>query len=144
MTPIGWETLGVGGPRGEALTMIELARDPGGTMPRIFGVNHHPEVLDRARQIQIVEQKLERGEVSAEWVAERLEALTRTFPDENSEQLLTQTSDYTLLNPMRFHLVRQVRLRIESFGFAVDLHEDRVYTGPPLPAASVRLAGAPS
>jgi hypothetical protein len=144
MTPIGWETLGVGGPRGEAITMIELARDPGGTMPRIFGVNHHPEVMDRERQIQIVEQKLERGEVSAEWVAERLEALTRTFPDENSEQLLAQTSDYTLLNPMRFHLVRQVRRRIESLGFAVDLHEDRVYMGPPLPAAAVRLAGAPS
>jgi hypothetical protein len=130
MTPIGWETLGVGGPRGEAITMIELARDPAGTMPRIFGVNHHPEVMDRARQMQIVDQKLERGEVSAEWVAERREALTRTFPDEDSEQRLRQTSDYTLLGPLRFHLRRQVRQRIESLGFAVDLHEDRVAAGP--------------
>ena len=143
-TPIGWETLGVGGPQGDAITMIEFARDPGGTMPRIFGVNHHPEIVERARQIQIVEQKLERGEVSAQWVKERLEALTRTFPDEDSEQLIAQTSDYTLLRPLRFHLWRQMRQRIESLGFTVDLHEDQVLTGPPLPAAATRLAGAPS
>jgi hypothetical protein len=112
MTPIGWETLGVGGRRGEAITMIEFARDTGGTMPRIFGVNHHPEVVDRERQMQIVDQKLERGEVSAEWVAERREALTRTFPDEDAEQLLAQTSEYTLHKPLRFHLWRQMRLRL--------------------------------
>ena len=95
-------------------------------MPRIFGVNHHPEVVDRARQMRIVDQKLERGEVSAEWVAERREALTRTFPDEDSEQRLHQTSDYTLLEPLRFHLWRQVRLRAESLGVRLGLHEDRV------------------
>jgi hypothetical protein len=130
MMPIGWETLGVGGPRGEAITMIELARDTGGTMPRIFAVNHHPEVMDRERQMQIVDQKLERGEVSAEWVAERREVLTRTFPDEDSEQRLRQTSDYTLLGPLRFHLRRQVRQRIESLGFAIDLHEDQLASCP--------------
>jgi hypothetical protein len=113
--------------------MIEFARDAAGTMPRIFGVNHHPEIVERARQIQIVEQKLERGEVSAQWVAERLEALTRTFPDEDSEHLIAQTSDYTLLRPLRFHLWRQVRRRIESLGFSVDLHEDQAVAGAPLP-----------
>lgn len=131
MTPIGWETLGVGGPRGEAITMIEFARDPGGTMPRIFGVNHHPEVVDRERQMQIVEQKLERGEVSAQWVEERREVLTRTFPDEDSEQRLIHTSEYTLQQPLRFHLWRQVRLRLEALGFAAGLHEDRVAEGTP-------------
>ncbi|HWN42832.1 MAG TPA: hypothetical protein VNW71_11460 [Thermoanaerobaculia bacterium] len=120
MTPIGWETLGADGRRGEAITMIEFARDAGGTMPRIFGVNHHPEVVDRARQMRIVDQKLERGEVSAEWVAERREALTRTFPGEDAEQLLAQTSEYTLRKPLRFHLRRQVRLRMEALGYAVD------------------------
>ena len=135
MTPIGWETLGAGGPRGDAITMIEFARDPGGTMPRIFGVNHHPEILDRARQMQIVKEKRERGEVSAKWVAERREALTRTFPDEDSEQLLVQTSEHTLLGPLRFHLWRQVRLRMESLGFAVDLREDRVAGGRPRAAS---------
>ena len=112
VTPIGWETLGIGGRQGDAITMIEFARDPGGTMPRVFGVNHHPEIMDRARQMRIVEQKLERGEVSAEWVAERREALTRTIPDEDSEQRLAQTSDYTLRKPLRFHLERQIRMRM--------------------------------
>jgi hypothetical protein len=134
VVPIGWETLGVGGPRGDALTMVEWARDAGGIMPRVFGVNHHPEIVDRARQLLLVEQKLERGEVSAQWVAERREALTRSFPDENSEQRLQRTSDYTLLGPLRFHLWRQVRLRAESLGFAIDLHEDRVTAGPPFVA----------
>lgn len=150
MTPIGWETLGVGGPRGDAITMIELARDAGGTMPRVFGVNHHPEVVDRARQMHIVDQKLERGEVSAEWVAERREALTRTFPDEDSEQLLARTSEYTLVEPLRFHLWRQVRLRIASLGFAVALHEDQVAAGGPPPVfpsggpPGARLVNLPS
>jgi hypothetical protein len=103
-------------------------------MPRVFGVNHHPEIVDRARQLLMVEQKLERGEVSAQWVAERREALTRSFPDENSEQRLQRTSDYTLLGPLRFHLWRQLRLRAESLGFAVDLHEDQAAVGPPFVA----------
>ena len=109
--PIGWETVGIGGPRGDALTMLEFARDPGGEMPRVFGVNHHPEVVDRARQLRLVDQMLARGEVTAQWVAERREGLTCTFPDEDSEQRLRRTSDYTLLGPLRFHLARQVRLR---------------------------------
>jgi hypothetical protein len=140
--PIGWETLGVGGPRGDALTMLEFARDSGGAMPRVFGVNHHPEVVNRERQLLIVEQKLERGEVSAQWVAERREALTRSFPDEDSEQRLQRTSDYTLGRPLRFHLWRQVRQRTESLGFAPDLHEDRIAAGP-LAAPLPLLAGPP-
>ena len=78
-------------------------------MPRIFAVNHHPEIVDRFRQIMILEQKLDRGEVSHEWYQERLEILTRTYPDENSDQRLHVTSDYTLLGPLRFHLYRAVR-----------------------------------
>ena len=124
--PIGWETLGVGGPRGDALTMLEFARDSGGAMPRVFGVNHHPEIVDRARQLILLEQKLEGGEVSAQWAAERREALTRAYPDEDSDARLRLTSDYTLLGPLRFHLRRQMRLRTESLGFRVDLQEDRV------------------
>lgn len=127
--PIGWETLGVGGPRGDALTMFEFARDTGGRMPRVFGVNHHPEIVNRARQLQILELKLERGEVTSQWAAERREILTRAYPDEDSDDRLQLTSDYTLLGPLRFHLWRQVRLRSEGLGHAVDLHEDRVAVG---------------
>ncbi len=123
--PIGWETEGIGGPQGEALTMLEFARDPGG-MPRVFGVNHHPEIVDRARQLLILEQMLERGDVSPQWVEERREAMTRSYPDEDSDARLRLTSDYTLLRPLRFHLRRQMRLRIESLGLHAGLYEDQL------------------
>ena len=129
MLPIAYETLGVGGPRGDALTMIEFARDPGGCMPRMLGVNHHPEIVDRSRQMMILQQKLERGEVTAEWVEERREILTQAYPDENSDWRLHVTSDATLLGPLRFHLYRQVRLRAEALGVRVDLDEQRIAQG---------------
>lgn len=140
VAPIGWETMGVGGPPGDALTMLEFARDSSGAMPRVFGVNHHPEIVDRARQLLILEQKLERGEVSSQWAAERREALTRAYPDEDSDARLRLTSDYTLLGPLRFHLRRQMRLRTEALGFAVDLHEDRMAT----PSADTSLTRPPA
>lgn len=124
--PIGHETLGVGGPAGEGVTMLEFARDKNGVMPRMFAVNHHPEIVDRGRQRLILEQKRERGEVSRQWYEERAEILTRTYPDENSDQRLHLTSDYTLLGPLRFHVQRAVRTRAEHLGLEVDLHEDRV------------------
>jgi hypothetical protein len=125
VVPIGHESPG-GGRRGEAITMLELARDRGGVMPRMFAVNHHPEIVDRARQRMILEQKRERGEVSREWYAERAEILTRTYPDENSDQRLHTTSDFTLLGPLRFHVQRAVRTRAEELGLSVDIHEDRM------------------
>jgi hypothetical protein len=124
--PIGHETRGLGGPRGEAVTMIEFARDRAGVLPRVFGVNHHPEIVDRSRQMMILRQKYERGEVSREWCEDRARVLTETYPDENSDQRLHVTSDFTFLGPLRFHLNRQVRLRAEALGFDVDVHEDRV------------------
>ena len=99
-------------------------------MPRVFGVNHHPEIVDRARQRLILEQKRQRGEVSAEWVAERAEILNRVYPDENSDQRLHLTSDFTLLGPLRFHIYRQVRQRAAALGAEIDLHEDRILEHP--------------
>jgi len=130
VVPIGYESLGLGGPRGDALTMAEFARDAAGVMPRVFGVNHHPEIVDRARQRLLLEQKRERGEVAPEWVAERTEILTRVYPDENSDQRLHLTSDFTLLGPLRFHIYRSVRRRAEALGVTVDLHEDRILERP--------------
>ena len=124
--PIGYEALGIGGPAGNAVTMLEFARDKGGVMPRIFGVNHHPEIVDRGRQQMLLEQKRERGEVSQQWYDERAEILTRTYPDENSDQRLHLTSDYTLLAPLRYYVQRAVRTRAEDLGLAVDIHEDRM------------------
>ena len=61
-----------------------------------------------------------------EWYQERVDILTRTYPDENSDQRLHVTSDYTLLGPLRYYVARQIRLRAESLGLAIDVHEDRI------------------
>ncbi len=141
--PIGFETRGVGGPSGEAVTMIEFARDARGVVPRVFAVNHHPEIVDRSRQRMILDQKRARGSVSEEWYQERLETLTRTLPGEDVDQRLHLTSDFTLLGPVRFHLFRQIRRRAEAVGAPVPLHEDAVVAallGGPVGTAA---AGAP-
>ena len=137
--PIGFETQGLGGAPGDAVTMIEFARDRDGVVPRMFAVNHHPEIVDRFRQVMILNQKKERGEVSEEWCRERLEILTRVFPLEDVDQRLHLTSDFTLLGPLRFHLFRQIRRRAKAAGQTAALHEDSVLQavlGPPVAAGS--------
>jgi len=131
LTPIGYETRGVEGPTGEAITMIEWERDGAGTMPRVFAVNHHPEIVDRSRQMLILRQKLERGEVDQAWFEDRARVLTETYSDDARDQRLHLTSDYTLMGPVRYHLYRQVRRRAEALGHSVELHEDMVQGGSP-------------
>jgi hypothetical protein len=116
VTPIGYETSGVGGPVGDAVTMLEFARDREGEMPRVFGVNHHPEIVDRTRQLMILDQKFARGDVSREWYEERRRIMQETYPDDTGDSRLHLTSDYTLLGPLRFHLERQVRNRAHELG----------------------------
>jgi hypothetical protein len=123
---LGYETNGVGGPPGDAVTMIEFARDATGSMPRVFAVNHHPEIVDRYRQLMILNQKRDRGDVSEQWYRERLEILTRSAPDEDLDQRLRLTSDFTFLGPLRFHLLRALRRRAEALALPLGLHEDRV------------------
>jgi len=127
--PIAFETRGVGGEPGDAVTMIEFARDRIGVMPRMFAVNHHPEIVDRFRQMMILDQKRDRGEVSEAWYRERLEILTRQFPEEDVDQRLHLTSDFTLLGPLRFHLFRALRRRAQALSLPLPLHEDRVIQG---------------
>jgi hypothetical protein len=115
-----------GGRPGEAVTLMEFARDRGGVMPRILGANHHPEIVGRERQRQVLERKFSRGEVSAEWYQERLDGLTAVYADENSDERSHLTSDFTLLLPMRFHLMKQVRLRAERLGETVGFHENNI------------------
>jgi hypothetical protein len=78
--------------------------------------------------MMILGQKLDRGEVTNEWYQERVDVLTRNYPDENSDQRLHVTSDFTLLGPLRFHLYRAVRMRAEALGIPVAVHEDSVFT----------------
>ena len=120
------ETRGPGGPMGDALTMMEFAREAGGVLPRILGTNHHPEIVDRSRQMMILGQKRERGEVTEAWYEDRARALTETYPDDNTDRRLQLTSDFTLLGPLRFYVHRQVRRRAEALGLDLDIDEDRV------------------
>ena len=138
---IGHEVRGVGGPEGEGLTMMEFARDRGGVMPRVFGVNHHPEIVDRSRQMMLLQQKLERGEVTHEWSAERAQIMSESQPDDTRDLLLHLTSDYTLLGPLRFYLYRQIRERAEALGLPVEVDEARIGGGEDTPAA---LEASPS
>jgi hypothetical protein len=131
------ETLGVGGPPGDAMTMMEVARDVSGRMPRILGVNHHPEIIDRANLMAMLRVKLDRGDVTEAWYDQRVSTLSRQFPDESSDALLHTTSDFTFLGPLRFHLTRAARLRAAELGRGFDAHEndvDRGLTGQRTPS----------
>lgn len=136
VVPIGYETRGIGGPPGEALTMMEVERDREGVMPRVFGVNHHPEIVNRSRMLAVLQRKYERGDVTKRWYDERLEALVQTYPDENSDRRLHLTSDFTILGPVRFWVWRLARLRAERLGIPFEFHEASV------PATVVEAAHA--
>lgn len=92
-----------------ALTMLELARDAGG-VPRVFGANHHPEIVDREHIMQVLEEKRSRGEVDEVWFRERADTLSALFRSE-TERESRLTSRFTLLGPLRHHLARLVRER---------------------------------
>jgi hypothetical protein len=126
VTILGTETIGVGGPPGDAMTMMEVARDAGGSMPRILGVNHHPEIVDRTRLMAMLRTKLERGEVERDWYDHRVKELEGKFSDRNSDAALRTTSEFTFLGPLRFHLTRVMRLRAAALGHPYPSHEDDV------------------
>ena len=92
----------------EALTMMELARE--GDMPRVFGTNHHPEIVDRAHILGVLDHKHRHGEVDEQWYRERMQTMRDMLQGE-SEQQSRLTSQFTLLGPVRHHLARLVRER---------------------------------
>lgn len=103
--PIAFEAEGSTG-----VTMVELARDRSGTMPRFFGVNHHPEIIDREHIMQVLEEKRAHDEVSDQWYRERATTMRDLFHGE-AERQSRLTSRYTLLEPIRFQLGRLVKER---------------------------------
>ncbi len=102
--PIAFEAAG-----STALTMVELARDAAGGMPRFMGVNHHPEIVDRDHIMKVLDEKKAHGEVTEQWYEERAVTLRELFRGEQERQSRL-TSHYTLLEPLRWHLARVVRL----------------------------------
>ncbi|HEV2720133.1 MAG TPA: hypothetical protein VG323_08945 [Thermoanaerobaculia bacterium] len=99
-------------PENEAvLTMVELARDAAGTMSRILGVNHHPEIIDREHIMRVLDEKRALGEVSEQWYRERAGTMRDLFKGEQERQSRL-TSEFTLLAPLRYHLRRLVEERV--------------------------------
>ena len=63
--PVGVRVLAVdcddaGNPT-DAVTMVEVVGTEADGIPRILGVNHHPEIVNRQRQIALLEKKRARG-----------------------------------------------------------------------------------
>jgi hypothetical protein len=90
-------------------------------MPRVVGVNHHPEIVNRERQILVLKRKLERGNVTREWYEERMRTLTEPIEDEHGDRQLHLTASYTLMAPLRFSLYRAVQERADTLGLALQL-----------------------
>jgi hypothetical protein len=111
------------GAPGDALTMVEVVDDSRGPVPRILGVNHHPEIVNRQRQLALLEKKRARGNVDETWFAERWAALTEPVDAERDDRALHLTSSYTLMGPLRAALYREVRLRSEALGADPGFHE---------------------
>jgi hypothetical protein len=124
--PLGYECRDLAtAPR--AVTMIEFARDAAGILPRIFGVNHHPEIVNRPRLLTILLQKRDRGEVDERdgWFEERRRTLVEPISDEHGDRLLHLTASYTFLGPVRFYVHRLVRERADALGHPLAIREER-------------------
>jgi hypothetical protein len=98
------------GPDSDAATMVELARDDDG-MPRVFGVNHHPEIIDRDHILAVLAEKHAHGEVSESWYRERAHTMNELFRGEEERQSRI-TSEYTLLGVLRHRLAHIIAARV--------------------------------
>ncbi len=121
---LSYEQAGEGG-AGEALTMVEFARDRDGIMPRFLGVNHHPEVIGRNRIRAVLARKWERGEVTRDWYEDRLRTLEKHMSGDYDESIRV-TSVFTFLAPVEFYLHRMLRERREALGLSGTVDEDLV------------------
>ena len=123
LSVIGYETMGVGGPVGPAITMLEVERGADDGMPRMLGVNHHPEIVNRPRQLALLRRRHARGKIDDRWYEERRRTLMETLDDRAGEQQLALTSSFSLHGPLRYHLLRKLRQCAESLGRPWPLHE---------------------
>jgi hypothetical protein len=85
VTPIAYESLAAGG-AGDALTMVEFARD-GASRPRIFAVNSHPEIGAADRVGELLERMLRNGAITRE-VFEARSAVLPVLRDDRSARRL--------------------------------------------------------
>jgi hypothetical protein len=91
----------------DAFTIVEFAREATNAMPRILGMNHHPEIIDREHINVVLEEKREHGEVSERWYRERVTTMRDLFHGE-AERQSRITSEFTFIGPLRHHLTRLI------------------------------------
>ncbi len=90
VTPIAFESA----EDGAALTMCEFARKVDGT-PRMFAVNHHPEIADAAELGALLKHKLDSGEVSREWYESRAALIGALRERSDREELRLLAAGYS-------------------------------------------------
>lgn len=133
-TAIGYETKGNGGARGESITMIEFKRTANETMPQVFAVNHHPEIMNRERQLALLYHKRANNHVTEEWFEERLKVLTAHYNSADGDRQVSLTSYFTLVAPMRFQLARALTRRAADNGRDLELSTSLIYHTCSMPA----------
>jgi len=111
--PAGVNCLSFEDENSAAVTMLEFARDAAGKMPRVFGVNHHPEIIDREHVLEVLEEKRAHREVTESWYRERAGTMTDLLQGEN-EQQTRLTSHYTFLGPLRHYVSQLIEERCGS------------------------------
>lgn len=126
VAPLSFETLPGNHAVGNALTGVEFARDPSGTMPRMLGVNHHPEIMDSGRQKVIIENLMDHGEVTRAWYEERMNVLALGNRDVEIAQQLAMTTGFTFVWPLRFQLVKDLRRHARRLNRVFEMHENQI------------------
>jgi hypothetical protein len=111
---LAFETNGRPDSPGEAVTMLEFARDPDGFGPRVWGLNSHPEIGDRGQQRARLRSLAESGEVSAQWVEERDKALDAWNNSKATERGLQWTSSFAFEGPVRRIIARAMLEQIRN------------------------------
>lgn len=86
IVPIAFESSVVGDGAGDALTMLEVAREPGGR-PRFFAVNSHPEIGAPERIADILQRLLDSGEMTLDVYKQRVRILPVLRDDRSEERL---------------------------------------------------------
>jgi hypothetical protein len=105
-TAIAFEANRSGGREGDALTMLELAREPGG-MPRMFGVNSHPEIGAADDVATILQRLLATGAIDRATFEQRSAVLPVLRDDRAADRLRVGRFVFSdLIGEKIRHLVR--------------------------------------
>jgi hypothetical protein len=108
-TILAWEA-DAAGERGEAATMVELDRFADGS-PRVWAVNHHPEIGGAEEQRESLLRLASEREVGPGWLEERLRALEAFDVSVEVERELRATRAFTFEEPVRAVLARALAER---------------------------------